>query len=294
MTAGSLERPPSFGERLTAAFAQYGPLCVGIDPHAHLLQEWGLDASGPGLREFGLRVVEAAAGRVGIVKPQVAFFERAGSAGYAALEEVLAAARDTGLVVIADAKRGDIGTTMDGYAAAWLESGSPLEADAVTVSPYLGPESLRGTLTLAVRGGKGVFVLAATSNPEAAALQTAQTTDVAAGDGETVAARVARDVGWVNGSSAFGGGLGPVGLVVGATVDRFEFGLTDELLRGTPILAPGFGAQGAEPADLGALFGSIASNVIASESRSILSAGPDRLAARIEERAALYLGDSHG
>ena len=294
MTAASAERPAGFGERLTAAFAQHGPLCVGIDPHAHLLQEWGLDASGKGLREFGLRVVEAAAGRVGIVKPQVAFFERAGSAGYAALEDVLAAGRDAGLVVIADAKRGDIGTTMDGYAAAWLEPGSPLEADAVTVSPYLGPESLRGTLTLAVRRGKGVFVLAATSNPEAAALQTAQTTDVAAGDGETVAARVARDIAWINGSAAFGGGLGPAGLVVGATVDRFEFGLTDELLRGAPILAPGFGAQGAEPGDLGALFGTLAPNVVASESRSILSAGPDRLAARIEERAALYREESHG
>ncbi|WP_243074766.1 orotidine-5'-phosphate decarboxylase [Microbacterium sp. SS28] len=287
------ERVEAFGARLTAAFAQHGPLCVGIDPHTQLLKEWGLDASGKGLREFGLRVVDAASGRVGVVKPQVAFFERAGAAGYAALEEVIAAGRAAGLIVIADAKRGDIGTTMDGYAAAWLEPGSPLESDAVTVSPYLGPESLRGTLTLAVRGGKGVFVLAATSNPEAASLQTAHTTDVAAGDGETVAARVARDIAWVNGSAAFGGGLGPVGLVVGATVDRLEFGLTDDVLRGAPILAPGFGAQGADPADLPALFGELAPNVIASESRSILSAGPDGLVARIEERAALYRGGSH-
>lgn len=278
----------TFPERLRAAFTAHGPLCVGIDPHPHLLDEWDLDASASGLREFGVRVVDAAAGRVGIVKPQVAFFERAGSAGYAALEAVLAAARAAGLVVIADAKRGDIGSTMDGYAAAWLEVGSPLEADAVTVSPYLGPESLRGTLISAVRAGKGAFVLAATSNPEAAALQTAHTTDVAAGDGETVAARVARDIAWVNGSAAFGGGLGPIGLVVGATVDRLEFGLTDDLLRGAPILAPGFGAQGADPADLTNLFGTIAPNVVASESRSILSAGPTALAARIQERAALY------
>ena len=284
----------SFGERLSAAIADFGPLCVGIDPHANLLEDWGLDASGAGLREFGLRVVDAAAGRVGIVKPQVAFFERFGSVGFAALENVLAAARAAGLVVIADAKRGDIGSTMDGYAEAWLSAGSPLEADALTVSPYLGPESLRGTLTLAVRQGKGVFVLAATSNPEAAALQTAQTTDVAAADGETVAARVARDISWVNGSVAFAGGLGPIGLVIGATVDRLEFGLTDDVLAGAPILAPGFGAQGARPADLGALFGAIAPNVIASESRSILSAGPDGLAARIQERSALYRGGSHG
>ncbi|KRB37848.1 orotidine-5'-phosphate decarboxylase [Microbacterium sp. Root180] len=280
----------SFGERVATALATHGPLCVGIDPHVTLLEEWGMDASARAAREFGLRVVEAAAGRVGVVKPQVAFFERYGSAGFAALEDVLAAARDAGLVVIADAKRGDIGTTMDGYAAAWLEVGSPLEADAVTLSPYLGPDSLRATLTTAIRHGKGAFVLAATSNPEAFALQSAQVVDVAASDGQTVAERVARDIAWVNGSAAFGGGLGPVGLVVGATVDRAAIGLTDEALRGAPILAPGFGAQGAEPAQLDALFGALAANVIASESRSILSAGPAALARRIEERAALYGG----
>lgn len=280
----------SFGARLRGALDRFGPLCVGIDPHVSLLTDWGLDASAAGVREFGLRTVEAAAGRVGIVKPQVAFFERFGSAGFAALEEVQAAARAAGLLVIADAKRGDIGTTMEGYAAAWLSAGAPLEADAVTVSPYLGPDSLRDTLTTAVRGGKGVFVLAATSNPEAAPVQTARTVDVAAADDQTVAARVARDVAWVNGSAAFDGGLGPVGLVVGATVDRHEFGLTDDVLRGAPILAPGFGAQGAQPADLPALFGRVAGNVVASESRSILSAGPEGLADRIHERSTLYRG----
>ncbi|MDN3495887.1 orotidine-5'-phosphate decarboxylase [Planococcus sp. APC 4015] len=277
-----------FGARLRVALDTHGPLCVGIDPHTHLLDQWGLDAAASGVREFGMRVVEAAAGRVGVVKPQVAFFERFGSAGFAALEDVMAAARAAGLLVIADAKRGDIGTTMDGYAAAWLEPGSPLEADALTVSPYLGPDSLRATLTTAVRHGKGVFVLAATSNPEAASLQTARTVDVASTDDQTVAERVARDVSWVNGSAAFDGGLGPIGLVVGATVDRHEFGLTDAALRGAPLLAPGFGAQGAAPADLPRLFGALSPNVVASESRSILSAGPEGLAARIDERAALY------
>lgn len=280
----------SFGERVTAALTAHGPLCVGIDPHAALLEQWRTDASASAARDFGLRVVDAAAGRVGIVKPQVAFFERYGSAGYAALEDVLAAARAAGLIVIADAKRGDIGTTMDGYAAAWLQPGSPLEVDAVTLSPYLGPDSLRATLTTAIRHGKGAFVLAATSNPEAFALQSAQVVDVAATDGQTVAERVARDIAWVNGSAAFSGGLGPVGLVVGATVDRAAIGLTDDALRGAPILAPGFGAQGAEPSDLESLFGPAAPQVIASESRSILSAGPSALAQRIEERAALYGG----
>lgn len=278
----------SFGERLRGAMAERGPLCVGIDPHEHLLTEWGLDASAAGTREFGLRVVEAAAGRVAVVKPQVAFFERWGSAGFAALEDVLAAARAAGLLVIADAKRGDIGSTMDGYAAAWLAPGSPLESDAVTLSPYLGPDSLRSTLTTAVRYDKGAFVLAATSNPEAFALQSARTVDVAATDDQSVAERVARDIAWVNGSAAFEGGLGPVGLVVGATVDRAAVGLTDDALRGAPLLAPGFGQQGAIPGDLPALFGALAPQVVASESRSILSAGPDQIARRIEERSAMY------
>jgi len=278
----------SFGARLRTAMDRYGPLCVGIDPHAALLDQWGLAQDADGLRAFGLAVVDAAAGRAAVVKPQVAFFERFGSRGFAALEDVMTAARGAGLIVLADAKRGDIGSTMAGYAAAWLEAGSPLEADAVTISPYLGPESLRDTLTTAVRADKGVFVLAATSNPEAAALQTARTVDVAGGDEQTVAARVARDVTWANRSSAFAGSLGPVGVVIGATVDRAEVGIDDELLADTPILAPGFGAQGATEADLTARFGAVAANVLASESRSILTAGAAGIAEAISTRNARY------
>lgn len=276
----------TFGQRLRAAMDEHGPLCVGIDPHEALLRAWGLDASAAGAREFGLRVVEAASGRVGVVKPQVAFFECYGSAGFGALEDVMRAARDAGLLVIADAKRGDIGTTMEGYAAAWLAGGAPLEADAVTLSPYLGPDSLQKTLGTALRLGKGAFVLAATSNPEALPVQSALTVDPGAGDGERVAERVAREAGSYNMGQP--GGLGSIGVVVGATVDRSVFGLSDIVLAGTPILAPGFGAQGAEPADLRRLFGYVATGVLASESRSILSAGPDRIAGRIDSRAALY------
>ncbi len=282
MTAG-------FGARLRTALDAYGPLCVGIDPHGSLVEEWGLEASPAGIREFGLRVVEAASGRVGVVKPQVAFFERFGAAGYIALEDVLRAARDAGLVVIADAKRGDIGSTMDGYAAAWLSAGSPLEADAVTLNPFLGADSLRDTLASAVAAGKGAFVLAATSNPEAHVLQGARVGD---GTGETVAARVAREAAAAGGAS--GDSLGSIGVVVGATADRRAVDLTDATLEQLPILAPGFGAQGAEPSDLRRLFGRLSGNVVASESRSILSAGPDRLAARIEERAGLYAEVNRG
>ncbi|MCI9858042.1 orotidine-5'-phosphate decarboxylase [Microbacterium proteolyticum] len=282
-----------FGQRLSAALDAHGPLCVGIDPHAALLSAWGLDATAEGVRAFGLRVVEAASGRVGVVKPQVAFYERYGSKGFAALEDVMAAARAAGLLVIADAKRGDIGTTMEGYAHAWLEPGSPLEADAVTLTPYLGADSLRDTLSLALRHRKGAFVLTATSNSEARALQSAIVDDaLAVGDHEHVAARVAHDVNEANIGAP--GAFGSIGVVVGATVDRAAFGLGDVALAGMPILAPGFGAQGAEPADLGRLFGYVAKAVVANESRSILAVGPDRLAARIDQRAALYRETLHG
>lgn len=274
----------TFGERVRAGLDTHGPLCVGIDPHEYLLTQWGVEVSAAGTREFGLRVVEAAAGRVAFIKPQVSFFERFGSAGFAALEEVMAAGRAAGLVVIADAKRGDIGTTMDGYTAAWLNPGAPLEADAVTLSPYLGADSLRKTLTTALRLRKGAFVLAATSNPHAGVLQRALVDD---GQDISVAAHIAHDADFLNLGQP--GDLGSVGLVIGATVARKSYGLVDDLLRKTPILAPGFGAQGATPADLPRLFGGLASNVIASESRSVLSAGPADLARVIDVRASEYV-----
>ena len=274
---------PGFEERLLAAFELRGRLCVGIDPHESLLRDWDLPVSASGVREFGLRVVDAAAPRAGIVKPQVSFFERWGSAGYAVLEEVIRAARDAGLLVLADAKRGDIGSTMDAYARAWLEPGAALEADAVTLSPYLGPDSLRSTIAFAVRNGKGVFVLAATSNPEAAALQSAELTSVQASRGQSVADWVAEGVGWANAEALRQGRpFGPAGLVVGATVDRSDLGLGDSALAGAPILAPGFGAQGAALAELGEIFGGHAPRVIASASRSVLSAGPAGISAAIE------------
>jgi orotidine-5'-phosphate decarboxylase len=283
----------TFGETLRAARNQYGPLCVGIDPHEHLLRDWDLEVSAGGVREFGLRAVDAAAGRVGVVKPQVSFFERFGSAGYAALEEVMAAARAAGLLVIADAKRGDIGTTMDGYAAAWLRPGSPLEADAVTVSPYLGAGSLSDTFRFAVEYGKGVFVLAATSNPEGRVVQRS-VPHAGEGHATSVAGEVVATVSAWTRQAEPDAGLTSIGFVIGATVDRNDLGLPGRFSPAAPILAPGFGAQGAQPADLPRLFGADADAVIASESRSILSAGPGALAARIDERRSLYAEAQHG
>ena len=164
----------SFGERLVAAGNEYGRLCVGIDPHAALLDKWGLPDTIDGLQRFSSACVEAFAGSVALVKPQVAFYERFGSAGFAVLEETLAALRESGTLVVADAKRGDIGSTMAGYAAAWLQPGSPLEADALTLTPYLGVGSLEPAISLAAAHGKGVFVMSANSNPEAEAFQTSE------------------------------------------------------------------------------------------------------------------------
>ena len=272
----------SFGERMRAALHAQGPLCVGIDPHAELLAAWGLSDDASGVREFGLRTVEAAAGRVGVVKPQVSFFERFGSRGYAALEDVLAAARDAGLIVIADAKRGDIGSTMDDYASAWLTPGSPLEADALTVNPFLGVGALGGAFALAAQNGKGLFVLATTSNPEAERLQRST-----GPTGVTVSADIIGEVSARNADGSADGEWGSFGFVIGATVDWTSAGIAP-FLPLAPILAPGFGTQGATPGDLRRRFGAVSEAVIASESRSILSAGPADIAAAIDARAAEY------
>lgn len=280
--------PEAFGERLAAVFDSAGHLCVGIDPHASLLDSWGLPDTADGVREFGLRVVDAAAGTVGIVKPQVAFFERHGSAGYAALELVLAAARSAGLLVIADAKRGDIGSTIDAYAGAWLSPGSPLEADAMTAVAYQGVGSLEGPIALARAGGKGVFVLAATSNPEAVAVQTSV---IGGGkfSGLSVAAGIVGEVDVLNRYPSRR--LGSVGVVIGATVGLADYGISVETdldairLARTPILAPGFGEQGALFDDLRSSYGWASDNVIASVSRGILRAGPSAIASEIATQA---------
>jgi orotidine-5'-phosphate decarboxylase len=274
----------SFGELLPGVLARFGRLCVGIDPHAELLTTWGLPDSAAGAREFGLRVVDATAGRAGIVKPQVAFFERHGAAGYSALETVLAEARAADLLVIADVKRGDIGSSVDAAGEAWLQPGSPLEADAMTAVAYQGFGSLDPVLARARRHGKGVFVLAATSNPEGAATQRALRAD-----GLTVAAGVVADAASRNGGAP-PGALGSVGVVLGATVSLVESGIDPASLARTPILAPGFGHQGASLSDGPAIFGGLIQNVLVSVSRSILQAGPDAVAGSIESAAREVAG----
>lgn len=248
----------NFGARLADAVAARGPLCPGIDPHPELLSSWGLSTDVSGLRVFSEICVEAFAD-FAIVKPQVAFFEAYGAAGFAVLEQTITALRAAGVLVLADAKRGDIGSTMAAYAQAWAGE-SPLAADAVTASPYLGFESLRPLLDVAAANGRGVFVLAATSNPEGASVQRATT------DGRTVAQSIIDAAGRENRANA-SDGPGSVGVVIGATLAQ----LPDLDALDGPVLAPGVGAQGGRPEDLGRL----GRRVLPAVSREILRAGPD-------------------
>jgi len=287
---------PTFGDRLNDAFGRFGRLSVGIDPHPYLLSAWGLSDDATGLREFGLRVVEASAGQAGIVKPQVAFFERHGSRGYAALEEVIAAARAAGLLVIADAKRGDVGTSVEAYGETWLRPGSPLEADAVTLVAYQGVGSLDAPIRLARQHGKGVFVLAATSNPEGRDIQRAfvdaqagSVTEESNGASDGAAPRrVARAiVDDIVASNAAAGEttLGSVGVVIGATLRLAEFQLDFRPSPVLPVLAPGFGHQGAAVSQSADIFGPMSPGVIVAQSRSVLDAGPTGIAAAIKNQA---------
>ena len=273
---------PSFGARLAAEFAASRHLCAGIDPHAPLLAEWGLDDSAAGAERMGRDVVAAAAGVAACVKPQISFYERFGSAGFAALERVFADARDAGLLIVADVKRGDIGSTFAAYAEAWLAPGSPLEADAMTVAPYMGFETLSGAFPYVRSHGKGLFVLAATSNPEAREVQTA-----VRGDGQTLAASMVASANAFNAAENRADSVGSVGVVLGATLKLADFGIdtAERVSQALPVLAPGFGHQGARIEDAAEIFGGIGHAVLANESRSILSGGGEGLAARVRDRA---------
>jgi orotidine-5'-phosphate decarboxylase len=256
----------SFGDRVAAAVRATGPLCAGIDPSSALLRSWGLRDDATGLRAFCAVCVEAFAGTVPVVKPQVAFFERHGSAGMAELERLIADATEAGLLVIADAKRGDIDSTAEAYADAWLGDASPLAVDAVTAHPYLGLGALAPLVRRAAANGRGVLVVARSSNPEGRELQQAVT---AAGAG--VEDMLLAEIAELNKSPDIPAGT--VGAVIGATLEPSTFALSQ---LGGVILAPGLGAQGAGPEDVAAQFaGCPAGTVLPSSSRGLLSAGPD-------------------
>jgi orotidine-5'-phosphate decarboxylase len=275
MTGNAAPAPVPFGARLRRAMDERGPLCVGIDPHASLLTSWGLGDDLAGLERFSRTVVEALADRVAVLKPQSAFFERFGSRGVAVLETCVAEARQAGALVLMDAKRGDIGSTMAAYADTFLRPGAPLFSDALTVSPFLGYGSLAPAVELARAGGTGLFVLALTSNPEGAEVQHA-----VRGDGRTVGATMLARLAAENApevAAAGGTGLGSFGAVVGATLGDLS---SYDLAIGGPLLAPGIGAQGATPADLPRVFGAAVHQVVPNVSRGVLRHGPDPVALR--------------
>ncbi|WP_314173399.1 orotidine-5'-phosphate decarboxylase [Streptomyces winkii] len=264
-------RQEPFGARLRTAIDARGPLCVGIDPHAALLADWGLGDDIAGLERFTRTVVEALADRVAVLKPQSAFFERFGSRGIAVLERAVAESRDAGALIVMDAKRGDIGSTMAAYADAYLDPSSPLFSDALTVSPYLGFGSLRPAVDRARAAGCGLFVLALTSNPEGAEVQHAVRED-----GRSVASGILADLARENADET---PLGSFGAVVGATLGTSGSGGVDLAVNG-PLLAPGIGAQGATADDLPRVFGPAVANVLPSISRGVLRHGPSAVVLR--------------
>ncbi len=271
----------SFAVRFTAVRANHGPLVFGVDPSADLLESWGVGDSADGLDRFADIVLEAAAGTVGLVKPQSAFFERHGWRGIRTLDRLISSARNAGLLVILDVKRGDVGTTNDAYAEAYLGKGAPLAADAITVHPYLGLSAMGSYVSRAAESGSCLLVVTRSSNPEGRAVQAALGADRC-----SVEQCLLRQIRALNEELA-PGQVGPVGAVVGPT--HME-PVLDLAAANCLFLAPGVGAQGATPADVARVFAACPDRVMPSASRSLLSSGPDvgRLRAAMTALAAEF------
>ena len=264
----------SFARRFAAARAAWGPLVFGLDPSADLLESWGLGDSADGLDRFADIVLAAADGPVGLVKPQSAFYERHGWRGIRTLQRLIATARAASLLVILDVKRGDVGSTNDAYAEAYLGKGAPLAADAITVHPYLGLAAMGAFVSRAAESGSCLLVVTRSSNPEGREIQ--------AGAEQQLLA----DIGALNARLA-PGAIGPVGAVVGPV--RVEPAL-DLAAASCLFLAPGVGAQGAGAMDVAQVFAACADRVMPSASRSLLLAGPDvrRLRDAVSKLAAEF------
>ena len=257
----------SFAARFAAVREGHGPLVFGLDPSAGLLTEWGLGDTPDGLDRFADIVLAASAGSVGLVKPQSAFYERHGWRGIRTLQRLIASGRDAGLLVILDIKRGDVGSTNDAYAEAYLGKGAPLAADAITVHPYLGLAAMGTFVTRAAQAGSCLLVVTRSSNPEGRAVQAA----VTASGPATVEQQLLLDIGELN-QRLTPEGIGPVGAVVGPTHLQPELDLAAARCL---FLAPGVGRQGATPADVAAVFAACPERVMPSASRSLLAAGPE-------------------
>ena len=263
--------PEPFASRFAAARSLHGPLVLGADPSGPLLEAWGVGDTADGLEHFTDIVLAAASDTVGLVKPQSAFYERHGWPGIRALTRLLSGARDAGLLTILDVKRGDVGSTNHAYAEAYLGSGAPLQADAITVHPYLGVAAMGSFVRRAHQAGACLLIVTRSSNPEGRAVQGA-----AAGRSGTVDQTLLAEIGALNALLA-PGEIGPVGAVVGPV--RRQPALDLPAARAL-FLAPGVGAQGATVADVAAVFAACPDRVMPSASRSLLAAGPDIAALR--------------
>jgi len=260
-----------FAARFAAVRDHYGPLVWGFDPSAALLETWGFGDSPDGLDRFADLMIDVAVGTVGLVKPQSAFYERHGWRGIRTLQRLLRDTRAAGILAILDVKRGDIGTTNDAYAEAFFGVDAPLEADAVTVHPYLGLDAMHAFVHCAQEAGSLVLVVTRSSNPEGRALQSAR-----GEDGRTVEQALLRDIGELN-AALVPDGIGPIGAVI-APHDIEP--MLDLPAARALFLAPGVGTQGASCADVVKTFAACPDRVMPSASRSLLSPGPDKSALR--------------
>jgi orotidine-5'-phosphate decarboxylase len=255
----------SFADRVAAAVERKrSQLCVGLDPRVDLFPvEFRGESPDAAAERFCRGIVDAVAPYAVAVKPQLAFFEALGSAGMRAFEEVCAYARRAELLVIADGKRSDIGSTARAYAAAYLESGL---ADALTVNPYLGRDSLDPFFAACRRDGAGLFCLVKTSNAGSVDVQ-----DLTLSDGRTVWMQVASLVDEWGEDLVGQNGLSSIGAVVGATFPR-EVGEARRLMPRSMLLLPGVGEQGGTPADVARAFTSGPASALVSASRSVIYA----------------------
>lgn len=268
----------SFSSRLHQQIQNKGtPALVGLDPRWDLLPDQVrlvsagssgtiLERTASAFEIFGKQIIDVVAPLVPAIKPQVAFFEQLGVPGFRALQAIMRHARKSGLLVIADAKRGDIGTTAEAYADAWLAGEDPdaaaWPADALTVNPYLGSDTLRPFVDCAVERGAGIYVLVRTSNPGAADFQDQLS------DGKPLYASVADMIEQLSAGTRESEAYGQVGAVVGATWPQ-QLQALRERMPSTPFLIPGYGTQGGTSADTAAAFDSAGHGALVNSSRGI-------------------------
>ena len=265
----------TFASRFAAVRSRFGPLVWGLDPSGAVLDDWGVGDTPEGLDRFADIVLEAAHGTVGLVKCQAAFYERHGWRGFRTLQRLIGEAQSAGMLVIVDAKRGDVGSTNDAYAEAYLGAGAPLSADALTVHPYLGLGAMGMFVSRAHESGSCLLVVTRSSNPEGRVVQSAIDPS-----GRTVEEGLLVAIGEFNARLA-PGEIGPIGAVVGPThIDP----PLDLVAPQALFLAPGVGAQGATVRDVAQVFSACPDRVMPSASRSLLGDGPD--VGRLRDTAA--------